>query len=327
MAHDHARAHGHAGHDTDRGHDHGPGHAHAGPGTDRWRIVTAFGITAGLFVVQLAGALWTGSLALLFDTAHVLTDAGGLLLALIAAQLSLRPPTARRTWGWRRAEIVAAALQAGVLLAVGLFVLVEGVRRFVQPEPVASVEMIVFGVLGLAGNLVAMAVLVGGRRSNLNLRAAVLEVLNDALGSVAVIVAAVVITLTGWVQADAVVALLIGVLIVPRTIRLLVESLSVLMESAPPGLDLADVRGHILELPHVVEVHDLHASRISSDLPVLTAHVVLEDEYFYSGGSAEALGRIQRCVAEHFPVSVQHSTIQLEPADHVEPEVCAPHDH
>lgn len=303
------------------------GQAHAGPGTDRWRIATAFGITLALFAVQLAGALWTGSLALLFDTAHVLTDAGGLLLALIAASLALRPPTARRTWGWRRAEIVAAALQAGVLLAVGLFVLVEAVRRFVHPEPVASAEMIVFGVLGLAGNLASMAVLLGGRRTNLNLRAAVLEVLNDALGSVAVIVAAVVITLTGWVQADAVVAVLIGLLIVPRTLRLLAESLSVLMEAAPPGLDLGDVREHILELPHVVAVHDLHASRISSDLPVLTAHVVLEDEYFYSGGSAEALGRIQQCVAEHFPVSVHHSTIQLEPADHVEPQVCAPHDH
>ncbi|MEX5269558.1 cation diffusion facilitator family transporter [Kocuria sabuli] len=323
MAHDHAGDRGRAAH----GHDHGPGHSHARPGTDRWRIATAFGITAVLFVVQLVGALWTGSLALLFDTAHVLTDAGGLLLALVAAQLTLRPPTARRTWGWRRAEIVAAALQAGVLLAVGVFVLVEGVRRFVEPQPVASAEMIVFGVIGLLGNIVAMIVLFGGRRSNLNLRAAMLEVLNDALGSVAVIVAAVVITLTGWVQADAVVALLIGALIVPRTIRLLVESLSVLMESAPPGLDLADVRGHILRLPHVVAVHDLHASRISSDLPVLTAHVVLEEEYFYTGGSAEALGRIQRCVAEHFPVSVQHSTIQLEPADHVEPEVCAPHDH
>ncbi|GEO95169.1 cation diffusion facilitator family transporter [Kocuria turfanensis] len=322
MAHEHTGVRGRAA----DGHDHGPGHSHAGPGTDRWRIATAFGITAALFVVQLAGALWTGSLALLLDTAHVLTDAGGLLLALVAAQLSLRPPTARRTWGWRRAEIVAAALQAGVLLAVGLFVLVEGVRRFVEPQPVASAELVVFGVLGLLGNLVAMVVLFGGRRSNLNLRAAMLEVLNDALGSVAVIVSAVVITLTGWVQADAVVALLIGLLIVPRTIRLLTESLSVLLESAPPGLDLADVRGHILGLPHVVEVHDLHASRISSDLPVLTAHVVLEEEYFYAGGSAEALGRIQRCVAEHFPVSVQHSTIQLEPADHVEPEVCAPHD-
>ncbi|MEX5298011.1 cation diffusion facilitator family transporter [Kocuria sp. CPCC 205292] len=322
MAQNHAGDRGRA----EDGHDHGPGHSHAGPGTDRWRIATAFGITAALFVVQLVGALWTGSLALLLDTAHVLTDAGGLLLALIAAQLTLRPPSARRTWGWRRAEIVAAALQAGVLLAVGLFVLVEGVRRFLEPHPVASAEMLVFGVLGLAGNLVAMAVLLGGRRSNLNLRAATLEVLNDALGSVAVIVAAVVITLTGWMQADALVALLIGALIVPRTIRLLVESLSVLMESVPPGLDVDEVRGHILELPHVVEVHDLHATRISSDLPVLTAHVVLEEEYFYSGGSAEALGRIQRCVAEHFPVSVQHSTIQLEPADHDEPEVCAPHD-
>ncbi|MFI7482519.1 cation diffusion facilitator family transporter [Kocuria sp. M1R5S2] len=305
----------------------GDGHGHAHGGSDRWRIATAFGITATLFVVQLVGALWTGSLALLLDTAHVLTDAGGLLLALVAAHLTLRPPSARRTWGWRRAEIVAAALQAGVLLAVGLFVVVEGIRRFIDPHPVASVELLVFGAVGLVGNLVSMAVLAGGRRGNLNLRAAMLEVLNDALGSVAVIVAAVVITLTGWMQADAVVALLIGALIVPRTIRLLVESLSVLMESTPPGLDLADVRGHILELPHVVEVHDLHASRISSDLPVLTAHVVLDEQYFYSGGSAEALGRIQRCVAEHFPVSVQHSTIQLEPADHVEPEVCAPHDH
>jgi cobalt-zinc-cadmium efflux system protein len=308
------------------GDGHGTGHSHAGPGTDRWRIATAFGITAALFVVQLVGALWTGSLALLFDTVHVLTDAGGLLLALIAAHLALRPPTARRTWGWRRAEVVAAALQAGVLLAVGIFVVVEGVRRFFEPVPVASVEMIVFGAVGLIGNLVSMAVLLGGHRSNLNLRAAVLEVLNDALGSVAVIVAAVVITLTGWVQADALVALLIGVLIVPRTLRLLRESLSVLMESTPPGLDLDDVRGHILELPHVVDVHDLHASRISSDLPVLTAHVVLEDRYFYSGGSAEALGRIQQCVAGHFPVSVQHSTIQLEPADHVEAEVCDPHE-
>ena len=314
MAEDHAGEHAH------------PGHDHVPAGSDRWRIATAFGITAALFVVQLVGALWTGSLALLLDTAHVLTDAGGLLLALVAANLTLRPPTVRRTWGWLRAEIVAAALQAGVLLAVGLFVLVEGVRRFLDPQPVASAELLVFGVVGLVGNIVSMAVLLGGRRSNLNLRAATLEVLNDALGSVAVIVAAVVITLTGWMQADAVVALLIGALIVPRTIRLLVESLSVLMESTPPGLDLADVRGHILELPHVVEVHDLHASRISSDLPVLTAHVVLEEEYFYGGGSAEALGRIQRCVAEHFPVSVQHSTIQLEPADHVEPEVCAPHD-
>lgn len=314
MAHDHAGGRAR------------PGHDHVPAGSDRWRIATAFGITAALFVVQLVGALWTGSLALLLDTAHVLTDAGGLLLALAAAHLAQRPPTSRRTWGWLRAEIVAAALQAGVLLAVGLFVLVEGVRRFLEPHPVPPAELLVFGVVGLAGNIVAVAVLLGGRRSNLNLRAATLEVLNDALGSVAVIVAAVVISLTGWMQADAVVALLIGALIVPRTIRLLVESLSVLMESAPPGLDLADVRGHILELPHVVEVHDLHASRISSDLPVLTAHVVLEEEYFYAGGSAEALGRIQRCVAEHFPVSVQHSTIQLEPADHVEPEVCAPHD-
>jgi cobalt-zinc-cadmium efflux system protein len=290
------------------------GHAHDhGSGQDRSRLAVAFGITAGILVVQVVGALLTGSLALLVDSAHVLTDVGGLLVALVAASLVARPTTAHRTWGLRRAEVLAATAQAAV-------VLVEGVRRLVTPTDVAGPELLVFGVVGLLGNVAAIVVLAPGRSGTLNRRAAFLEVVNDALGSVAVIVAAVVIELTGWTRADAVAGLLIGVLILPRTLALLRETIDVLLESTPQGLDLDDVRAHLLDVPHVVEVHDLHASRIASDLPVLTAHVVIDDECFLDGHAARLLDDLQACVAEHFPVSIEHSTFQLEPASHAEHE-------
>jgi cobalt-zinc-cadmium efflux system protein len=293
----------------------GDAHDH-GSGQDRSRLTVAFGITAGILVVQVAGALLTGSLALLVDSAHVLTDVGGLLVALVATSLVERPTTARRTWGLRRAEVLAATAQAAVLLVVGVYVLVEGVRRLVVPTHVAAPELIVFGAVGLLGNLAAMIVLAPGRSRTLNRRAAFLEVVNDALGSVAVILAAVVIALTGWTRADAVAALLIGALIVPRTLGLLRETIDVLLESTPRGLDLDAVRTHLLGVPHVVEVHDLHASRIASDLPVLTAHVVIDDECFRDGHAAGLLDALQACVAEHFEVAIEHSTFQLEPSAH-----------
>lgn len=293
------------------------GHAHDhGSGQDRSRLAVAFGLTVGILVVQVVGALLTGSLALLVDSAHVLTDVGGLLVALVAASLVARPTTARRTWGLRRAEVLAATAQAAVLLVVGVYVLVEGVRRLVSPTDVAGPQLLVFGVVGLLGNVAAIVVLAPGRSGSLNRRAAFLEVVNDALGSVAVIVAAVVIALTGWTRADAVAGLLIGVLILPRTLALLRETIDVLLESTPQGLDLDDVRAHLLDVPHVVEVHDLHASRIASDLPVLTAHVVIDDACFLDGHAARLLDDLQACVADHFPVSIEHSTFQLEPASH-----------
>jgi cobalt-zinc-cadmium efflux system protein len=246
----------------------------------------------------------------------VLTDVAGLLIALLAAALAARPETAARTWGYRRAEVLAATVQAAVLLAVGVFVLVEGVRRLVEPVQVASTAMVVFGGVGLLGNLISMAVLTGRRGSNLNMRAAFLEVVNDALGSVAVLVAALVIVTTGWLRADAVVSLLIGALILPRTLRLLRETTDVLLEATPRGLDLDDVRRHLLALPHVHAVHDLHASQIASNLPVLTAHVVVDDSCFHDGHVPQVLDQLQACVASHFPVAVEHSTFQLEPAGH-----------
>lgn len=291
------------------------GHAHGVP-DHRGRLAVAFGLAAAVLVAQAVGAALTGSLALLVDTAHVLTDVAGLAMALTAAQLARRPATARRTWGYRRAEVLAALAQSAVLLAVGGYVLVEGVQRLVAPPEVPSSELVVFGVVGLAANVVALVVLAGGRSADLNLRAAFLEVLNDALGSIGVIVAAVVIATTGWQRADAVAGLLIGALIVPRALRLLRETGAVLLESTPPGLDLDDVRRHLLALEHVRGVHDLHASLVATGLPVVTAHVVVDDACFRDGHTAQILDELQECLATHFELSVAHSTFQIEPGTH-----------
>ena len=292
-------------------HDHGlAADTHRGP------LAIALGITVAVFAFQVFGALWTGSLALLFDSAHVLTDAGGLAMALAAASLALRPATAQRSWGFRRAEVVAALAQAAILMAVGLYVLIEGIQRLITPTPVASEEMIIFGIIGLAGNIAALLVLSSRRSANFNLRAAFLEVLNDALGSVAVILAAIIITFTGWVQADALVAMLIGVLILPRTFILLRETINVLLESTPRNIDLEDIRSHIIGTAGVREVHDLHITQIATGLPVLTAHVVVEEEIITLGRSHEMLDLLQECVLAHFEISIEHSTFQLEPPTH-----------
>ena len=244
------------------------------------------------------------------------TDSIGLLVALTAATLIRRPPTTRRTWGLQRLEVVAATIQAALMIGVGVFVIIEAVRRFSDPPEIPGTELLVFGVIGLVGNLVSMAVLFGARRGSLNLRAAFLEVGADALGSVAVIVAAVVITLTGFGAADTIAAVLIGVLIVPRALVLLWDSMQVVLETVPKGIDVDQLREHLEQMPHVLAVHDLHVSRIATDLPVLTAHVVLDDECFQDGHAASILADLQSCVAEHFPISIEHSTFQLEPASH-----------
>ncbi|SDX60030.1 cobalt-zinc-cadmium efflux system protein [Modestobacter sp. DSM 44400] len=294
------------------GHD----HSHDEGTGNRRRLLIALGITTTILIVEAIGAWVSGSLALLADAGHMLTDAAGLLIAAIAATLATRPATDQRTWGYRRAEVLAATLQAAVLLAVGVFVLVEGIRRLIEPPEVASGAMVVFGIIGLLGNAASIYVLSRGRGANLNVRAAFLEVVNDALGSAAVLIAATVIATTGWLRADALVSLLIGVLILPRTIRLLRETTEVLLEVTPRGLDLAAVRQHLLGLPHVHAVHDLHASQITTGLPVLSAHVVIDDSCFLDGHAPQLLDRLQSCVAEHFAISVEHSTFQLEPLCH-----------
>ncbi|MFT0846273.1 cation diffusion facilitator family transporter [Actinomycetaceae bacterium L2_0104] len=294
------------------GHDHGGG---AGaPGDHRKKLWIAFGITATIVVAQLVGAIVTGSLALLTDTAHAITDASGLLVALIAANLMLRPATSKRTWGFRRIEVIAALLQSILLLVVGTYAAIEGIRRLFEPPEVPAMELLIFGIVGLVANVSAIAVLSSSRSSNFNMRAAFLEVLNDALGSVGVIVAAIVIATTGFQRADSIAGLFIAALIVPRAFTLLRETARVLMEFAPEGLDLDEVREHILGVDHVREVHDLHASTVATGLPTLTAHIVLEDECFTDGHAAKVLESVKECVAEHFAVPIQHSTFQIEPS-------------
>ena len=304
-------------------HDHGGG---GNPADHRRRLAVVLALTSTVLIVEVVGALVSGSLALLADAGHMLTDTAGLAIALIAATLAMRPATPKRTWGYRRAEVLGATLQAAALLAVGAYVLIEGVRRLFEPEEIATTAVLVFGMVGLIANAIGIFILTrGGRSSNVNMRAAFLEVLNDTLGSVAVLISAVVITLTGWLQADAVASLFIAVLIIPRTLKLLRETVSVLLEATPPGLDLDEVRAHLLDVPHVLDVHDLHASQITSELPVLTAHVVIEDSCFQDGHAPQVLDQLQACLAEHFPVSVEHSTFQLESPAHASHEASAHH--
>ncbi|GAA4283551.1 cation diffusion facilitator family transporter [Brevibacterium daeguense] len=297
----------------------GAGHSH-GEGQSRRRLGVVLGLTAVVFLAEVLGAVVTGSLALLTDAGHMLVDVLGLGMAFFAAGLMLRPATGRRTWGLRRAEVLAAGAQATLLTVVGLYAVGEGISRLADPPEVPGPELLAFGVVGLAANVIGLLVLHGGRHQGLNMRAAFLEVAADALGSVAVIAAAAVIWTTGWTRADAVAGILIAVIIIPRAFFILREVLHILLEGTPPQIDVGEVRRHILSRPHVLGVHDLHISLIDSKMPVLTAHVVLEDECFRDECAPEILQDLQACVGEHFEPAITHSTFQLERAGHARRE-------
>lgn len=314
------------------GHNHSHSHAHphdeAGLGTrNRKRLAFAFAIAGSIVLAQAIGSIVTGSLALLTDTAHAAVDASGLLVALLAGRLATKPATDRHTWGYRRIEVLAALAQATLLLAVGIYTAIEAVQRFFAPAEIPSSELLFFGVLGLLANLAAMIVLMGGRRANFNMRAAFLEVLNDALGSVGVIVAAIVISTTGFMQADSIAGVFIAILIVPRAFTLMKDTTAVLMEFTPEGLDLERVREHIRALPHVKDVHDVHATTVATGLPTLSAHIIVEDKCFHDGHAADMLIAVRECVAKHFDVSIQHSTFQIETMSVSESEEEGQHSH
>ena len=303
----------------DHAHDH---HNHA-VGSSTTRLALALAVVAAVLVAEVIAAAVSGSLALLADAGHMATDSAGLVIALVAARLARRPASDYSTWGLRRAEVIGAALQAGMLAVVGAVVAVRAVTDLLFPSPVTAEAMLVMGVIGLLANAACLLILAGGRGESLNMRAAFLEVANDALGSVGVIVAALTIELTGWQRADAVASLLIVALIVPRAVTLLRSAGAVLMDFTPRDLDLGEVRRHLTELDGVVAVHDLHAWTVASGLPVLTAHVVVTDERHADGSAGELLSAMQSCVAEHFPVRIEHSTFQIEPERHREHEACA----
>jgi cation diffusion facilitator family transporter len=295
----------------------GHGHTHAPPTAaagQRRRLAVVLGLTLAVLIAEAVGAALTGSLALLADAGHMATDAAGIALALGAVTLAQRAPGGRRTFGWQRLEILAAVANGLLLVAVAGFVLLHAVRRIGNPPQVDAGPMLVIAAVGLAVNLVGLAVLHQGRTTSLNVRGAYLEVLADALGSVAVVAAALVIAGTGWTPADTVASLVIGCLVLPRAWHLLREALDVLLEAAPRGVDLAEVRSHMLGVEGVVGVHDLHAWTITSGLPVLSAHVVVTDEALVAGHGGRVLDALCACLGEHFDMA--HCTFQLEGRAH-----------
>ncbi|CAM3289507.1 cation diffusion facilitator family transporter [Nocardioides dubius] len=305
------------------GHGHGHaagqdgGHA-ASRAADRGRLVKVLAVTASVMVIEVIGAWVTGSLALLADAGHMATDASAVLIALSASYVATRPPGPRATFGLHRAEILAALVNAVVLLGVCGWLAWAAIGRLRDPEPVHGSGMVGFALLGLLANLVALAILVRADRSSLNIRGAFLEVATDTLGSVLALVAGAVIWLTGFDRADALASLAIAVLILPRSISLIRDSAAVLLETAPKGLDLADVRRHLARLPGVVEVHDLHAWTITSGMPSLSAHVTVTDERLAEQGVGAVLDELSACVGEHF--GIRHATFQVEPQSHREHE-------
>jgi cobalt-zinc-cadmium efflux system protein len=304
MGHDH----GHGGHGHG-GHDHGLTAAQA----HRGRLAAVLAITLTVLVAEVVGGLLSGSFALLADAGHMLTDAVGVGLALLATSLARRPATARRTFGWQRAEILAALANGLVLAVVAVAAVVGGVRRIGDPAEVEAGLMLGVAVVGLLANAVGLVLLRPGQQESLNVRGAYLEVLGDLLGSVAVIGAAVVVLTTGFVRADGIASVLIGLLIAPRAWSLLRDVGVVLLEATPPGVDLDDVRRHICGVRGVLGVHDLHAWTITSGVPVLSAHVEVPADVLARGESGRVLDDLRRCLAGHF--DVDHCTFQLEPPE------------
>jgi len=295
-------------HDGHGHHRHGPGgHSHV-PADIRHEgpLWWALGLTAAVLVAELVGGWLTRSLALLSDAAHMATDVLALAIALVAVRLARRPPDARRTYGYARFEALGALANGGLLFVLAGYILWEGWQRFLDPLPVASLGMLAVAVLGLLCNLAAMRLLHAGSGQSLSLKGAYLEVWSDMLGSLAVIVAAVLIRFTGWHWIDPLLAVLIGLWVLPRTWLLLREAGNVLMEGVPRGLDLAAIRAVLQAHPAVAGIHDLHVWALASRTPALTAHVVVGAE----AGADTVRRDLARMLHQRF--GIDHVTLQLE---------------
>lgn len=294
-------------------------HAHGtAAGAHRDRLVVVFALTLVVFLIELVGGVVSNSLALLADAGHMFTDVAGIGLALLAIWFAGRPASGDRTFGYLRLEILAAVVNAVILFGVSAFILVEAWRRLSDPQEIATTLMLAVALLGLATNAVSLFLLRRAQGESLNMRGAYLEVMGDFAGSAAVIVAAIVIALTNWTPADAVASAVIGLLIIPRTWSLLREAVDVLLEATPKGIDLADVRSHILRAEGVADIHDLHAWTITSGLNVVSAHVVLAE----GANPPTVLDELCRCLSGDF--DIEHSTFQLESPDRTRLEQ-APH--
>ncbi|BBL79066.1 MAG: cation diffusion facilitator family transporter [Actinomycetota bacterium] len=288
-------------------------HAVSAGGRHKGRLYVVLALTGSYMFAEVIGGILTGSLALLADAGHMLTDVFGISMALIAIKLGERPASDRRTFGYYRTEVLAALTNAVILVVVAIYILYEAYRRFQDPPDVLGGWMMVVAVIGLAVNLVGMFILVKGAGESLNVKGAYLEVLGDTLGSIGVIVASLIIIFTGWYPADPIIGVGIGLFIIPRAYNLLKESVNVLLEGTPKDLDLGEVREALEKLPGVVRVHDLHAWTITSGMNAMSGHLVVED----MNRSSDILTGAQKLLHDRF--DIEHSTIQIEPVDFEEP--------
>lgn len=292
----------------------GTGHSHAVPagagataaGRHKTRLQWALALTASFVGVEVVGGLVTGSLALLADAAHMLTDVGGLALALVAIRFAERPATPEKTYGYVRFEVLSALTNAVVLLLLTVYILYEAWQRFQNPPEILSGAMLAVAVAGLVVNLISMRLLVAGSSESLNLKGAYFEALSDMLGSLGVIVAALIVMFTGWKLADPVVGAGIGLFIVPRTWMLLKQAVHILMEGTPPEVDVALLERKLLEIEGVTAVHDLHVWTITSGLDAMSCHLVVSD----MGRARGILESARAAMKSDF--GLDHTTIQVE---------------
>lgn len=305
--HGHDR-HAHGGHGHG-GHDHG-----VAPNADRRYLVIALALILGFMAAEVIVALLSSSLVLLADAGHMLTDALAILGSLWAIRLAAKPESLRFTFGLKRAEVLSAAVNGITLLVMAALIAYEAIRRLIEPPPVGGAAVLVMALVGVAVNIAATWVLARANRSSMNVEGAFQHILTDLYAFIGTAIAGLVILLTGYTRADAIASLVVAALMLRAGSGLLRDSGRVLLEAVPEDLDLPAVRTHILDVDHVRELHDLHAWTVTSGLPTLSAHVVVDDDCFTDGHAPRILTEIQQCLTGHF--DLDHSTFQLERADH-----------
>ncbi|NNE98008.1 MAG: cation transporter [Pyrinomonadaceae bacterium] len=295
----------------------GSGHGHGGvsaAGKNKKNLIIVLILTSAYLIAEVIGGIWTGSLALLADAGHMLTDVAGLALALLAIWFAEKPATPQRTYGYYRFEILAALTNAVVLIGISIYILYEAYQRFLDPPEVQSGTMLIIAAIGLVINLFGMWLLYSSSKESLNMKGAYFEVLSDMLTSIGVIIAGVIMLTTGWYYADPILSAGIGLFILPRTWKLMMDAVGVLLEGTPSDVNITALRESLEKLEGVADVHDLHVWSITSGMNAMSVHAALEENQSFD----EVLARVKDHCLENFKIS--HVTVQVEPLGFAEKE-------
>ncbi|WP_141741139.1 cation diffusion facilitator family transporter [Corynebacterium sp. HMSC08A12] len=311
-AHSHDSGHAHS-HDSGHGHSHGHSHSHAPTDAPLRALLIVLGVTGTVFFAEVIGGLITGSVALLADAMHMLSDAAGLIIAVVAILIGRRAATAQATFGYRRVEVLAALVNAVTVLGISAWIVVEAFQRLSEPVEIMAGPMMIVAVIGLLANIISAWILNRQREHSVNVQGAFLHVLADMLGSVAVLVAGGVIILTGWQYADVIASLVIAALVLPRAWQLMMQALRILLEQAPPGYQPAEVDALLRQVDGVLDVHDLHLWSLDGTSALASVHLVVPE----GRDPAAVLCAAQAALQER---GIAHATIQVERASHADHE-------